>query len=116
MTTERHERLSQVFLEASKLDGVDRDAFLDAACGDDGTLRAEVEAMLRHDVEDEQDAFAPGRERTPLPTRCPKVQAGLLPGAWWLDTRLLTDSAKGGSRRCTLPSRTSPCVGVLRSR
>ena len=80
MTTERHERLSELFLEASKLEGDDRDAFLDSACGNDVDLRADVEAMLRHDVDDEHDVLAPGRGANALADALSGGTDGLAPG------------------------------------
>lgn len=46
MTPERWRRISSVFDEAFDLPPEDVPAFLDRACGDDATLRAEVEDML----------------------------------------------------------------------
>ena len=42
MTDPRHARVIDVFLQATELDGTRRAAYLDAACSDDETLRAEV--------------------------------------------------------------------------
>ena len=42
----RHQRLTDIYLDACELQGEDRIAYLDQACGDDVNLRAEVEAML----------------------------------------------------------------------
>ena len=42
----RHQRLTDIYLEACDLEGEDRIAYLDQACGDDHSLRGEVEAML----------------------------------------------------------------------
>ena len=42
----RHQRLTDIYLEACDLQGEDRVAYLDQACGDDLSLREEVEAML----------------------------------------------------------------------
>lgn len=46
---DRHQRISQLFIEAAGLPEAERSAFLDRACGDDGALRADVEALLAHD-------------------------------------------------------------------
>jgi predicted Ser/Thr protein kinase len=42
------ERILEVFDEARQLQGEERDRFLDAACGDDEALRAEVLSLLPH--------------------------------------------------------------------
>ena len=42
----RHQRLTDIYLEACDLQGEDRIAYLDQACGDDLSLREEVESML----------------------------------------------------------------------
>jgi hypothetical protein len=46
MTPERWHRVTGIFHEALSRDGDARPAFLDEACGADGTLRSDVEAML----------------------------------------------------------------------
>ncbi len=46
MTPERYQQIKQVYLEARELEGTARDAYLDAACGPDDTLRREVEGLL----------------------------------------------------------------------
>ncbi len=47
------ERVTTLFAAARTLDEADRRAFLDAACGTDGALRQEVDALLAHDTDDE---------------------------------------------------------------
>ena len=42
----RHQRLTDIYLEACDLQGEERISYLDQACGDDLSLREEVEAML----------------------------------------------------------------------
>jgi serine/threonine protein kinase len=51
----RHQRLTDIYLEACDLQGEDRVAYLDQACGDDLSLREEVEAMLATDSESDKD-------------------------------------------------------------
>lgn len=46
MSSNRWERVEQVFLGALELEGDERQAYLDEACGDDAGLRAEIEEML----------------------------------------------------------------------
>jgi serine/threonine protein kinase/tetratricopeptide (TPR) repeat protein len=46
----RHSRISELFLHAVELDEPARSAWLMEACGDDASLRAEVEALLRRDA------------------------------------------------------------------
>jgi len=49
MTRERHERVSEVFLEACGMDPSQRAAYLDAACAGDDALRAEIDSLLAND-------------------------------------------------------------------
>jgi WD40 repeat protein len=49
MTPERRERVWALFDQAADMQPEERASFLDAACGDDVTLRAEVEGLLSHD-------------------------------------------------------------------
>ncbi|MBW2417195.1 MAG: protein kinase [Deltaproteobacteria bacterium] len=48
MSAERHQRIKQIFLDALEYAGEEREAFLDASCGDDGSMREEVESLLAH--------------------------------------------------------------------
>ena len=52
MTSDRkhHEVVQKIFSRACELTGSERDAYLDQACGDDPTLRQEVEELLALDV------------------------------------------------------------------
>lgn len=53
-------RVEQLFFEAKLLPPERRAAFLEEACGGDGTLKAEVEALLRHaDAPDESLSLLP---------------------------------------------------------
>lgn len=52
MSSDRHRRIEEVFHEVSELGGAEREARLEALCGEDLDLRREVEALLRHDAED----------------------------------------------------------------
>ena len=45
-----YDQLHRVFTEACRLDGAEREAFLDEACGGDDTLRDAVRAMLAADA------------------------------------------------------------------
>ena len=47
--SDRHARVSELFLQVSELPADKRAAFLDRECGDDAALRAEVESLLEHD-------------------------------------------------------------------
>ncbi len=51
----RHRRLQELFTAACDLGPHERDAFLDGACGDDPSLRADVEALLAHDRQPRKD-------------------------------------------------------------
>jgi WD40 repeat protein len=53
MSDPRRERVEELFHEAADLPPGERATFLDAACGDDAGLRAEVEKLLRHDDADD---------------------------------------------------------------
>jgi serine/threonine protein kinase len=48
MTPERWKKIEELFETAVKQSPADRPAFLDEVCGDDRTLRAEIELMLAH--------------------------------------------------------------------
>jgi serine/threonine-protein kinase len=48
MTPERHQQIKRLFLAACELDEEQRAAFLEQACADDPSLRAEVESLLLH--------------------------------------------------------------------
>ena len=50
MNDPRHQRISEIFLEACVLEGVEREALLAERCGDDAELRAAVEALLSRDT------------------------------------------------------------------
>ena len=56
----RHQRLTDIYLEACDLEGEDRIAYLDQACGDDHSLREEVEAMLATHSDSGEDLDALG--------------------------------------------------------
>jgi tetratricopeptide (TPR) repeat protein len=49
VTTERHERVAELFLAVCEKPLDERRSFLAEACGDDSELRAEVESLLAHD-------------------------------------------------------------------
>jgi hypothetical protein len=44
----RHDRVKEILFEASELRGVEREAFLTAACAGDEVLRREVESLLAY--------------------------------------------------------------------
>ena len=46
-----HDRLTRLFVEASKLEGAERRAFVEAACEGDEAMRLELESLLAHDGE-----------------------------------------------------------------
>ena len=56
MTSDRHQRVRDLFHATCDLDEARRDALLDETCGDDPALRSEVESLLARDAE-EHDAF-----------------------------------------------------------
>ena len=49
MSSERHEKLTELFLKVCEMEPGKRKTFLDEACQGDHALRAEVESMLAHD-------------------------------------------------------------------
>src|SRR5262245_12036061 len=49
MDASRHQRIKQLFVEASPLDPIRQRKYLDRACAGDRDLRAEVEALLESD-------------------------------------------------------------------
>jgi serine/threonine protein kinase len=49
MTPERWHEIERVYHEARQREPSERTAYLDAACGADATLRAEIESLLRYD-------------------------------------------------------------------
>src|SRR2546428_10367921 len=49
MTPERYHEVGQIFRAAAEIPPDRRAAFLDAACGDDNSLRQDVESLLVHD-------------------------------------------------------------------
>ena len=49
MSSQRHDRVRDLFLEAGRLDPEERAAFLELECAADPELRAEVESLLDHD-------------------------------------------------------------------
>ena len=59
MSTDRQQRIKELFFGAVELESDARDAFLDDACGDDYDLRREVLSLLSHD-QDTRDAFSDG--------------------------------------------------------
>ncbi|MHC4427693.1 MAG: serine/threonine protein kinase, partial [Planctomycetota bacterium] len=60
MGKSRHRIVEEIFQDASDLPPDRRGAFLDERCGDDRSLRSEVEALLHHDEEGDP-AFLAGR-------------------------------------------------------
>ncbi|MAV55506.1 MAG: hypothetical protein CMJ28_06065 [Phycisphaerae bacterium] len=56
----RHQRLTDIYLDARDLQGAERVSYLDQACGDDLGLRSEVEAMLRSDSGPDIDGLLDG--------------------------------------------------------
>src|SRR5262249_3082028 len=53
MTPDRYREVGQIFRAAAEIPPDRRDAFLATACGDDKTLKQEVESLLNHDAQGE---------------------------------------------------------------
>ena len=51
VSPEKHQRISELFLAACRLEGTERQAFLERQCAADAALRREVEALLARDSE-----------------------------------------------------------------
>src|SRR5262249_40025540 len=50
MTPERYREVGRIFRAASEIPTDQRNAFLDATCGEDTALRKDVESLLGHDL------------------------------------------------------------------
>ncbi|MFG0318439.1 MAG: tetratricopeptide repeat protein [Planctomycetota bacterium JB042] len=83
---DRAARLRAVFDAACDLPPPEREELLDARCGDDATLRAEVEALLRRDARDDNPLDTPF-------LRAPKEALPERIGAFRITRRLGTGSA-----------------------
>src|SRR5262249_15033121 len=66
MTEEPTDRVEAVFDGAADLTGTEREAYLEAACGGDRALRAEVEELLAHDKRSMADKPARGFLQSPV--------------------------------------------------
>ena len=79
--SDRLESVLRVFREACDLDADRRSEFLDAECGDDRELRAEVESMLAFDADDDDGELdkAPSRIRSALDGLVDEARSDALP-------------------------------------
>ncbi len=78
MTTEHHERLQAIFLDAADLAGPARAAFLDEACAGDAGLRSEIEALLA--CEEDEGEFLEESAVTGLSTPVPVIEGLAIEG------------------------------------
>src|ERR1044071_9231954 len=62
ITHDSWQRIKEIFQSAQELTPEERSDFLDRACGDDESLREEVEALLTADAENEDFLSAPAYE------------------------------------------------------
>ena len=58
MDPQRWQRIQEIFCAALEIDGPARDRFLDSACGDDPSLRHELDTFLRSATDDHDDLVA----------------------------------------------------------
>jgi eukaryotic-like serine/threonine-protein kinase len=90
MHPERWQRLEELFHAAGERPGSERASFLDAACGADGDLRAEVERLLEAD--EQANAFLGGAA-----AEIRRVAATLLPDDGHIGPyRILRELGRGG--------------------
>ena len=62
ITHDTWQRIKEIFESAQKLSGADRSDFLNQACGDDGSIREEVEALLTADASNDEFLSTPAYE------------------------------------------------------
>ena len=74
MTEDRHERVRKLFLAACELEPREQTVFLELVCGDDSSLRSQLEALLKEDPGSTHAAFETvrtGRGHALSPCRAP---------------------------------------------
>jgi len=62
ITHDTWQRIKEIFESAQKLSGAERSNFLNQACGDDGSIREEVEALLTADASNDDFLNTPAYE------------------------------------------------------
>ena len=93
ITHDSWQRIKEIFQSAQNLSGAERSDFLDKACGDDPSLREEVEALLTADASNEdflnipayefaasilvESEFAAGQKIGPYTVLCPLGSGGM---------------------------------------
>src|SRR5262249_9623530 len=92
MTPQRRERMWALFDQAAELPPGERGAFLDAACGDDAGLRAEVESLLARDA----GLAAGAAEATFLKSPVLRLPEGPAPARRIGHYRILRELGSGG--------------------
>lgn len=80
MTPDRHAQIRDLFLEAAALPATERGSFLLRRCGGDAELKAEVETLLSHHVEETlapagNRASAIGSKRETVASRFARVKS-----------------------------------------
>ena len=82
MTPERWQEIERVYHEARQREPSERTTYLDAACGGDATLRAEIESLLRYDQHAAQFIEPPhGYEpRSPIAGMMARLHDAAAPG------------------------------------
>ena len=81
MDPERWQRISLFYHEARARAGEEQRAFLDSACGEDATLRQELESLLANDTAAEAFLAMPPAEalRLEVGSRTAAIRAGIEP-------------------------------------
>ena len=89
--TARWEHIKELFMAALEQPAEERDAFLDNACGEDQSLRAEIDRLLAHH-EHADESFL----ESPIPNIFSEIDAALTPGEEIGHYKILRHIGTGG--------------------